>query len=74
MAPYEIWLFKQFLRRRCSKSVDDGACLYYKLTHEPKGSDELKCGKPGVDIDKHNICLFLIFLLIVEKYPIFMPI
>ena len=29
------------------KSVDDGACLYYKLTHEPKGSGvgsgELKC-------------------------------
>ena len=22
--------------------TDDGACLYYKLTHEPKGSGELK--------------------------------
>ena len=22
--------------------TDDGACLYYKLTNEPKGSDELK--------------------------------
>ena len=50
-APYEIWLWlaKRFLRRRCLKSVDDGrrrtdngACLYYKLTYEPKGSGELK--------------------------------
>ena len=53
-APYEIWLWlaKQFLRRRCLKSVDDDgrprgwrmdnrACLYYKLTYEPKGSGEL---------------------------------
>ena len=48
--PYEIWLLlaKRFLRRRCLKSVDDdgrrtdnGACLYYKLTYEPKGSGEL---------------------------------
>ena len=35
--PYEIWLARRFLRRRCSKSVDDGrtdvgACLYFKLT------------------------------------------
>ena len=22
--------------------MDDGACLYYKLTHEPNGSGELK--------------------------------
>ena len=51
-APYEIWLWlaKRFLRR-CLKSVDDRrlrwrmdnrACLYYKLTYEPKGSGELK--------------------------------
>ena len=49
-APYEIWLWlaKRFLRRRCLKSVDDGqrqmdngACLIYKLTYEPKGSGEL---------------------------------
>ena len=51
-APYEIWLWlaQWFLRRRCLKSVDDGrrwrmddrACPYYKLTHELKGSHELK--------------------------------
>ena len=52
-APYEIWLWlaKRFLRRRSLKSVDDddgrrqmdnGACLYYKLTYEPKSSGELK--------------------------------
>ena len=23
-------------------TMDDGACLYYKLTNEPKGSGELK--------------------------------
>ena len=51
---YEIWLWlaKWFLRRRHLKSVDDGrtddrqtdseACLYYKLTYEPKSSGELK--------------------------------
>ena len=26
----------------CGKPVDDGACLFYKLTYEPKGSGELK--------------------------------
>ena len=46
-AQYEIWLRMGQLFLRCSKSVDDrqtddGACLYYKLTHEPKGSGELK--------------------------------
>ena len=46
--PDEIWLWLAywFLRSRCLKSVDDGwpadgACLYYKLTHESEGSDEL---------------------------------
>ena len=49
--PYEIllWLAKRFLRRRRLKSVDDddvrrtdnAACLYYKLTYEPKDSGEL---------------------------------
>ena len=29
-------------RRRGLKSVDNWACLYYKLTNEPKGSGELK--------------------------------
>ena len=24
------------------RTTDDGACLYYKLTNEPKGSGELK--------------------------------
>ena len=54
-APYEIWLrlAQRFRRRRFFKMVDgrtdnrrrqtdDGACLYYKLTNEPKGSGELK--------------------------------
>ena len=47
-AAYEIWLWlaQRFLRKRCLQSVDegrtdDGACLYYKLTHEPKGSGKL---------------------------------
>ena len=46
--PYKIWLWSAqwFLWRRRLKSVydrrtDDGVCLYYKLTYEPKGSDEL---------------------------------
>ena len=30
--------FKESRRRR----TDNGACLYYKLTYEPKGSGELK--------------------------------
>ena len=40
-------------RRRTPKTdaddgrTDDGACLYYKLTHEPKGSGELK-SKGGI--------------------------
>ena len=43
-ATYQI---SQRFLRRCLKSVDDGrtddgACLYYKLTHAPKGSGELK--------------------------------
>ena len=53
--PYEIWL--QFAQRFWSRRslnmtagqwttdgqrTDDGACLYYKLTNEPKGSVELK--------------------------------
>ena len=49
-APCEIWLWlAQWFLRRSSKSVDDGqmptddgACLYYKLTYEPKESGELK--------------------------------
>ena len=48
-APHEIWLrlAQRFWRRRSLKMVDgwtttdDGACLYYKLTNEPKGSGEL---------------------------------
>ena len=56
-APYEIWLWvaKQFLRRRCLKSVDDdgrrtdnGVYLCYKLTYEPKGSGELKTLQSGL--------------------------
>ena len=27
---------------RWTDDTDDGACLYYKLTNEPKGSGELK--------------------------------
>ena len=52
-APHEIWLWlAEWFLPRCLKSVDDGqtdanrwmtdVCLYYKLTHEPKGSGELK--------------------------------
>ena len=47
-APHEIWLrlAQWFWRRRSLKIVDgrkdDGACLYYKLTSESKGSGELK--------------------------------
>ena len=26
----------------CGRRTDGGACLYYKLTYEPKGSGELK--------------------------------
>ena len=47
--PYEIWLrlAKRFWRKRSLKMVDGrtpdvGACLYYKLTNESKGSGELK--------------------------------
>ena len=47
-APYEIWLrlAKLFWKRRSLKMMDgqwtdDGACLYYKLINEPKGSGEL---------------------------------
>ena len=67
-APYEIWLWlaKRFLRRRCLKSVDNGrrrwrrrmdngACLYYKLTYEPKGSGELK-----KKIDKQEIAVIIL--------------
>ena len=28
-----------------TSTTDDGACLYNKLSHEPKGSDELKCNR-----------------------------
>ena len=48
-APYEIWLrlAQRFWRRRSLKMVDgqrtdDAPWLYYKLTNEPKGSEELK--------------------------------
>ena len=60
-APHEIWLrlAQRFWRRRSLKMVDgrqqttdkgqqrtdDGACLYYNLTNEPKGSSELKSQK-----------------------------
>ena len=30
--------------RRRRRRTDNGACLYYKLTYEPKGSGELKSG------------------------------
>ena len=48
-APHDIWLWlaQRFRRRSCLKMVDDDgrtderACLYYMLTHEPKGSGEL---------------------------------
>ena len=33
-------MFKVCGRRR---RKDDGVCLYFKLTYEPKGSGELKC-------------------------------
>ena len=45
---HEMWLRLAQPFPRCLKMVDDddisGACLYYmyKLTHEPKGSGELK--------------------------------
>ena len=63
-ASYEIWLWsaKTFQKRRCLKSVDNdgrrttttdnGACLYYKLTYEPKGSGELKSPVAG-EIPQH---------------------
>ena len=28
--------------KECGRRMDNGVCLYYKLTHEPKGSIELK--------------------------------
>ena len=47
-APHEIWLWltQRFWRKRSLKMVDgrrtdNWACLYYKLTNEPKGSGEL---------------------------------
>ena len=62
-ALYEIWLWlaKRFLRRRCLNSVDDGrrqrrpdngACLYFKLTYEPKGSGELMIYLSYVNLTK----------------------
>ena len=47
--PKWLRLALRFWRRRSLKMVDgqwtdDGACLYYKLTNEPKGSGELKMG------------------------------
>ena len=66
-APYEIWLWlaKWFLSRRYLKSVDDGrrmdngACLYYKLTYDPKGSGELKkqVGFGTLDFPKLGLAL-----------------
>ena len=47
-APHEIWLWlAQWFWRRYLKMVDEGwtdngAFLYYELTHKPKGSGELK--------------------------------
>ena len=48
-APHEIWLWlaQWFLEKRDGQRMDgqqtdDGACLYYKLINEPKGSGELK--------------------------------
>ena len=50
--PWRLHMAQRFWRRRSLKMVDertdvngrrtdDGACLYYKLTNEPKGSGEL---------------------------------
>ena len=49
-------------RRRSLKMVDgqwtdDGACLYYKLTNEPKGSGELKMHNQNSKPTRNNIFL-----------------
>ena len=70
-APYEIWLWlaKRFLKRRCLKSVeegrwrtDNGACLYYKLTYEPKGSGELK-----KECKEKNICTWKLLDMVKQE-------
>ena len=54
-APHEIWLWligqvvleKKIFEnggRMDDRRMDDGPWLYYKLTNEPKGSDELTRG------------------------------
>ena len=63
-APQEIWLrlAQRFWRRRSLKMVDgrqrttEGrrACLYYKLTNEPKCSGELKTKRAIVFILAHD--------------------
>ena len=35
-------MFEECGRRTDDRLTDDGACLYYKLTNEPKSSGELK--------------------------------
>ena len=54
-APHEIRfrLTQRFLRRRLKMvdddgRTDDGACLYYKLIYEPKGSVELKVSSHSI--------------------------
>ena len=42
------------------QTMDDGACLYYKLTNEPKGSGKLKKliltkQRPNKMPDKHSL-------------------
>ena len=36
--------------------MDDGACLYYKLTYEPKGSGELKNTKVNDNVKTIPYC------------------
>ena len=38
--------------------MDDGACLYYKLTYEPKGSAELK---PHSKLSEKMLFKYLLF-------------
>ena len=50
--------------------------LHAQVTPSLHLKDSKNGGKPGVGIDKHNISLFLnmSITVIIEKYPIFIPI
>ena len=40
----------------CGRQMDNRACLYYKITHEPKGSGELKQLKIFINFLLNNCC------------------